>query len=154
MASRKPPQRSRVLEVLNRFPSRFVGKAEWAELLKQTGLSESYLRRRLRELDVPMAPAVEGVRQDDLDALERTLLALEIEYREGEQEARQVCRAHVISARERAGFVLRNEATPAGKKALKEEMILWMRIWLENPGAFRQWVALRKRAIESRSIPL
>jgi hypothetical protein len=29
----------------------------------------------------------------------------------------------------------------------KEEMILWMTTWLENPPVFREWVALRKHAL-------
>jgi len=30
----------------------------------------------------------------------------------------------------------------------KEEMVLWMLTWLENPGVFATWLELRKRAAQ------
>ncbi len=110
-------------------------------------MSASYLRQILRETSIPMSALVEGVRQGDLVELERTLLALEAEYRASDREGKQACRAEVIAAKNRAHFVARKVKTPEAKKATKEEMILWMLTWLENPGAFPQWVSLRKRVL-------
>src|SRR5688572_8128190 len=116
VARRKPTKRSRLIELLSERPSVPIAEAEWAELRNATGFSETSLRHCLRELDVPMAPLVDGVRQADLEELERTLIALEGEYREGNRERKQACRALVISARERAGFVARSGKTPAEKR--------------------------------------
>jgi hypothetical protein len=48
----------------------------------------------------------------------------------------------VITAKDHARLAMRK--TNEEKRALKEEMILWMLTWLENPGVFPIWVALRK----------
>ncbi len=75
---------------------------------------------------------VEGVRQDTLDNLQRTLLALLGEYERGKQAD---VRKLVIAAKERA------------KWTSKQENALWMLTWLENPPLFPQWAALRRAAL-------
>jgi hypothetical protein len=57
-------------------------------------------------------------------------------------DRRRAIRPLVITARDHARLAARrNQASP-----LKQEMILWMNTWLENPEAFSLWVALRKQA--------
>ncbi len=102
-------------------------------------VSNSYLRKLLRESGAPLHSLVEGVRQDDFDQLERTLLALLADY-EGSDDPGAV-RKLVIEAREHAGFALK-------KHPEKAEMILWMRTWLENPGIFPQWLKLRREKMK------
>jgi hypothetical protein len=46
----------------------------------------------------------------------------------------------VITAKEHARLAARNP----GKRPDKEEMILWLTTWLENPPVFREWVSLRR----------
>ncbi|HUQ91882.1 MAG TPA: hypothetical protein VM120_09380 [Bryobacteraceae bacterium] len=105
----------------------------------------------LRECDVPLAPLVEGVRQEDFQQLERTLLGLAQEYRDHPKE----CRAAVIEAKDHAKLAARNGKVDLPKRRQKEEMVLWMLTWLENPPIFELWVALRKNAlIEAQSPPL
>jgi hypothetical protein len=104
-------------------------------------VSEGYLRKLLRESGVPLAPMVEGVRQEDFESLERSLVALLDEYESGDRERRAQVRKLVIQAKDHARWAARNEE----KRAVKEEMVLWMVTWLENPPVFREWVALRKR---------
>jgi len=91
---------------------------------------------------------VEGVRQDSFEELERTLMAIDREYAQawaaGGRERARACRRLVILAKDHARWALRNPKTPPEKKAGKEEMILWMLTWLENPGAFATWLGLRK----------
>jgi hypothetical protein len=92
-----------------------------------------------------MAPLVEGVRQDSLAALEGSLLSLGEEYaraqQAGDRERARTCRRLVIQAKDHARWALRRG------HAGKEEMILWMLTWLENPGVFPAWVELRKKLV-------
>ena len=111
-------------------------------------ISESYLRRLLRDSGAALSPLVEGVRQDDLTQLERTLLALEDEYAHGDRERATCCRKLVIEAREHARFALRRMAEDDPRRTTRAEMIEWMRQWLEYPKLFPQWVELRKRKLE------
>ncbi len=126
-----------------------IGEAEWAELAALLApVSEGYLRRLVRGLGLPMSPLVEGVRQESPAELERTLLALGNEYLDaveaGERARAKTIRRAVISAKDHARFALaRLEPEARGER---QEMILWMLTWLENPGVFPAWLELRKRA--------
>lgn len=84
---------------------------------------------------------VEGVRQDNLDNLERSLLALLSEYEAGGQDRRKRIRSLVISAKAHARWASRS-------KPQKTEMVLWLQTWLENPAVFPVWADLRRRARE------
>lgn len=114
-------------------------------------VSGRQLRDLLRESGFPLHPLVEGVRQDDLRQLERTLLGLAQVYRDGDTRVRRRVRALVIEAKNHARLVSRNAKVEQAKRSEKEEMILWMLTWLENPGVFDLWVGLRKTAIAARS---
>jgi hypothetical protein len=105
-------------------------------------VSESYLRRLLRDSGVPLAPLVEGVRQESFDTLESSLLRLLAEYEPGDAARRTRVRSVVIAAKDHARLAGRIE----GKRAEKEEMVLWMLTWLENPPVFPEWVRLRRAA--------
>lgn len=137
-----------------------VDEALAAELERELApVSRSYLRKLLRNTFLPLAPLVEGIRQDSFESLERTLAALETEYRSagelGDRDRMQQCRATVIEAKNHARLALRREASEPGRRAEREEMIRWMLVWLENPPLFHQWVVLRRKAQASsaRRIP-
>lgn len=131
----------------NRAPGP-VTEAEWLSLRERfREISAGYLRRLLRASGEPLAAMVEGVRQETLDELERTLLAIGAEYAEGDTRRRTTCRGLVIEAKDHARFAA-VRAKDDAKRALKEEMVRWMLIWLEDPGAFPLWVKLRKRRLE------
>ncbi len=122
-----------------------IADAEWDELAQALApISESHLRRLLRESGVPLSPLVEGVRQEDFAALERTLLALLEIYGSDPARAR-ACRRAVITAKDHAKWVLRNPRAAPEKREQKEEMVLWMLTWLENPPVFPSWLALRRK---------
>jgi hypothetical protein len=115
-----------------------VGVAEWKTL--QTDLapiSPGYLRKLVRASGVPLHPLVEGVRQEDLESLERTLLALL-------GEERRAARTLIIEAKDHAKWASK-------KHPEKAEMILWMLTWLENPGIFPEWLAIRKHALRQEN---
>lgn len=128
-----------------------IGEAEWEELLRLLApVSESYLRRLLRDLSrdsgVPLAPLIEGVRQESLAALEMSLLKLLAEYETGDPARRARVRKTVIEAKDHARLAARKPEL----RAAKDEMILWMLTWLENPEIFPEWVRLRRAALEAR----
>ena len=104
-------------------------------------ISGSHLRRLLRESGVPLAPLVEGVRQETFAALESSLLSFLEEYDRADAVGRMAVRREVIEAKEHARWAARNPE----KRAEKEEMALWMLTWLENPPLFPQWVKLRRQ---------
>lgn len=103
-------------------------------------ISDSYFRKLLRASGARLSPEAEGVRQDTLEDLERTLLALLVQP---EPEARRA----VIEARNHARLAQQRKPTPE-----REEKILWMTVWLENRPLFADWLAVRK-ATATRSIP-
>jgi hypothetical protein len=103
-------------------------------------VSEAVLRRLLRDCGYPLAPLVEGVRQESLDSLERTLCALAREYETGRRDE---ARRAVLTAKEHARWAARRKPSPE-----RAETIQWMLEWLENPPVFESWVRLRRRAAE------
>lgn len=116
-----------------------------ARLRAQLGpVSDAMWRELLRECGLPLAPLLEGVRQDTFENLERTLLLLWQEYAAADREGRRQCRALVIAAKDHARLAARNPKVSEDKRQQKEEMLLWILTWLENPGAFELWVGLRK----------
>lgn len=135
-------KRRRIQEWLaSRAPAE-VSEALHAELQAAfPDVSERTLKIALRESGLQLAAMVEGVRQDTLLDLERTLLVLLAEYEHGDAKRQRQVREVVIVARQHATF------------ARKDEAILWTRTWLENPPLFRAWVELRKRTIAVRSTP-
>jgi hypothetical protein len=51
----------------------------------------------------------------------------------------------------RAEMIARNHKVEAHKRAEKEEIANWFRIWLENPDAFFDWLDVRKQSPEFRA---
>lgn len=124
---------------LEREKAPLIGEAEFDRLrIALAPVSESYLRKLLRDSGVPLAPMIQGVRQSSLEELEETLLVLLDEYEKGDAMRRAAVRKLVITAKDHARWALRRG------HATKEEMVLWMMTWLENPPVFRDWVKLRR----------
>jgi len=107
-------------------------------------VSDRYLRELLRHSATPLHPIVEGVVQDDFEHLERTLTALANVYLGGDrQRSRQI----VITAKDHARFALRRVAGDQDRANVKQEMLLWLMTWLENPPLFLDWIVIRKRQL-------
>jgi hypothetical protein len=118
-----------------------IGEAEFEALSRALApVSESYLRKLVRESGVPLVPMVEGVRQGTFNELEASLLRLQAEYERGDRARRAAVRRLVITSKDHARLAARNPA----KRAEKEEMILWLLTWLENPPLFADWVRVRR----------
>jgi hypothetical protein len=119
-----------------------IGEAEFARLRDALApISESYLRKLLRECGVPLHPMVEGVRQATFEDLEASLLRLLEEYEPGDAARRMAVRRLVIIARNHARLAARSPQ----KREDKQEMNLWLTTWLENPRVFGDWVRIRRR---------
>ena len=118
-----------------------IGEAEFEALGRALApVSESYLRKLLRESGVPLDAMVEGVRQGSFDELEASLLRFQDEYEGGDAARRAAVRRVVITSKEHARLASRNPE----RRREKEEMILWMMTWLENPPLFAAWIRLRR----------
>ncbi|MEP7366995.1 MAG: hypothetical protein ABI972_27365 [Acidobacteriota bacterium] len=114
-------------------------------------ITASRLKHLLRDSGAALAPLVEGVRQDSIEALERTLSALSELYETGTLEERSKCRGEVIQARQHALWALAKlEAKPRRER---EEMRATMLVWLENPALFRTWAGAKRRLSVASSNP-
>ena len=146
---KKPTTRDRLREFVERREVTLIDGLVWAELRSALApVTESHLRRLVRESGISLTPLVEGVRQESFADLERTLRALGELYEQSDRSDRQKVRAVVLQAKEHAGWVVRNPKTEPSKRSEREEMIEWMRIWLESPDVFPGWVELRKRLLQ------
>ncbi|HEY6343092.1 MAG TPA: hypothetical protein VIY49_16480 [Bryobacteraceae bacterium] len=126
----------------------FIGDREWEELKALLApISENYLRKLLRDSGAPLEPLIEGVRQESLDALEASLVKLLEQYERGDRGRRMRVRRAVVAAKDHARWASGSRQKDAGKRAEKQEMILWMTVWLENPPLFGEWVRLRRARV-------
>jgi hypothetical protein len=122
-----------------------IGEPQWdAVFTALAPISEGYLRKLLRASGARLAPLIEGVRQESLGALEVSLKKLLHEYESGDAARRACIRRLVIVAKDHARWASRKSAA---HRAEKEEMMLWMLTWLENPPLFPEWVRLRRAAL-------
>jgi len=151
MASGKSAKQ-RLREYLAEAQPAAIDEAVWRDLLTRLApVSESYLRELLRATELPFAQPFAGIRQHTLEELEGSLGEMLQVYVDataaGNRERARYCRRQVIGAKDRARFLANESRTPPEKKALKEEMVAWMLVWLENPEVFPAWVAARKRTM-------
>ena len=78
--------------------------------------------------------------QDSFENLERTLRALSDEYERADRLRAKAIRRLVIQAKDHARWA----ALRSPQKAqVKNEMVTWLLVWLENPAVFSVWVELR-----------
>jgi hypothetical protein len=112
-------------------------------------ISGAYLQKLVRASGLPLDPVVEGVRQDSFEELERTLTGIGEEYAKaldsGDAGRAARCRQAVITGKEHARLAARRRGASPETRSLKEEMFIWMLLWLENPAIFRTWLSIRKK---------
>jgi hypothetical protein len=129
-------KRAKLAEWIEREKPALIGADEFERLKEALApVSENYLRKLVRDSGVPLAPMVDGVRQSNLGALELSLLALLVEYESGDAAYKRAVRKLVITAKDHA------------KWTHKEENLLWLTTWLENPPLFPAWARLRRNTI-------
>lgn len=124
-----------------------IGEAEWEHLRREfPEIGENSLRRRLWDAGFEIQQPWCGVRTTSLIELELCLVDLERVYA-SHPEQRAICRKPVIEAKNRTRFASRNSRVDAGKRAIKDEMVRWMLVWLEDPAMFEAWVRRRKEVL-------
>lgn len=149
MATGSPPVKQRLRAYLAALPVARITGPVWTDLLQHLApVSESYLRELLRDTGLPFDQPFAGIRQHTPEELEQTLREMQQAYTDamaaGDRQRARYCRRQVIGAKDRARYVARSAKTSPEKKAEKEEMLHWMLVWLENPGVFEAWIAVRK----------
>ena len=87
-----------------------------------------------------------------LEEAEETLRRLDAMWRES-RAAEDAARAGRVlelarEGRRRAQMIAGNRRVAAEKRAEKEEIRQWFRVWLEAPETFFDWLELRKQAAE------
>ena len=85
-----------------------------------------------------------------LDELEASLRDFQRIYADHPEQRRNL-RDTVIRTKDRARFASRNPKVSPEKRAVKEEMVQWMLVWLDDPSMFGDWVTLRRVQLEHRS---
>ncbi|MGI8991260.1 MAG: hypothetical protein ACR2I2_16980 [Bryobacteraceae bacterium] len=124
-----------------------IGREEWTELRRDLpSIAENFLREALRESGIEVAQPYRGIRRKSLDDLETSLLDMQRVYANA-PELSPICRKIVIQAKDRARFAARNPKIDASQRELKEEMLRWMLVWLDDPSMFQPWVRLRKKQL-------
>ncbi len=148
--SPRSSKRSELHRWLVQNRDREIGEPEYAALHEALApISESYLRKLLRDSGAPLAPLVAGVRQSTLDELESSLLVLLDEY-ERDPSRHAAIRKLIITAKDHARWATKRTREASNQETSnKPEMILWMITWLENPPVFRQWIRLRRQNPQS-----
>ena len=122
-----------------------IGEAEFTAIRAALApVSENYLRKLVRASGVALDPLVEGVRQGSFDELQQSLERLLAIYESGGTARKREVRVVVITAKDHARLAARSKRASEEKRAEKDEMILWLLTWLENPRLFPEWVRLRR----------
>lgn len=123
-----------------------IDEETWMRLKRELSpISDSYLHSLLKHSGRPLAPFVEGVNTSTLSDAERTLRLLAAEYERAEIPGRKTCRALVISAKQRLRWLMQRPPKESIMRSEKEEILLWISTWLENPTLFPDWVLLRRQ---------
>ncbi len=69
---------------------------------------------------------------------------------EGEKAAAERVLDVARLGRRRAEMISRNQRVDPSKRAEKEEILQWFKVWLETPDAFFDWLELRKQSPDFR----
>jgi hypothetical protein len=101
------------------------------------------LRHTLIDSGYPLDPLVEGVNQSTPTDLARTLLVLARQYESAAHAERGVIRAMVMRSKTHARFAAANRRLDEAKRREKQEALLWISTWVENPPLFAAWLNVR-----------
>lgn len=146
MGSRSESKAARLRVWLDEHHPQEVGEREIEQIRNLLGpVSTGYLRRLLRASGTRLDPLIEGVVQDNLADLERTLLALQSEYEASDAQRRSRIREVVIEAKQHCRWAVRRLEAEPERSEEKREALLWMNTWLENPPVFSMWLTVRRR---------
>jgi hypothetical protein len=148
---RSSSKKQQLREYLDSNRPRQIGEPEWNELRARLGpISDRYLRELLHATGVRFEQPFAGVRQGSFAELEESLREMGDVYaaamEAGDRQKARHCRNVVIQSKDHARLASKRATASPEKKAIKEEMVRWMLVWLENPAIFPEWATLRKKA--------
>src|ERR1700740_2134188 len=87
-----------------------------------------------------------------LEEAEICLMRLDELWRKFRSEGQRAAAERVLEVarlgRRRAEMIARNPRVDPQKRAEKQEILQWFRVWLETPGAFFDWLEVRKQSAE------
>lgn len=106
-------------------------------------VSDQTFRHTLIKSGYVLDPMVEGVNQTTIEDLARTLLALASIYETAPRVERMEIRAMAMESKRHARFAAANRKLDEARRKEKEEMLLWISTWIENPPVFAGWLNLR-----------
>ncbi len=115
------------------------------------------MARNALEIEPPYREELTGVLAfSTFDEAEKTIKALENLRRKyqsaSDKKGVEYCRQIGYLGRKRAELISRNKKVALPKRLQKQEMAAWFRIWLETPALFEDWLSMRKRTDEFRSL--
>jgi hypothetical protein len=90
-----------------------------------------------------------------LEDAEMSIVRLDELYRKFKSEDEKAAVERVLEVarlgRRRAEMIARNHKVDAQKRAEKEEVMQWFKVWLETPDAFFDWLEIRKTSADFQS---
>lgn len=123
---------------------------------REKPVSRSYLLHLLGDTETPISRSLGGlppglrhrVHFRDPGQAAASLLDLQDEYalarRNGDKTRAADCRRAVLLAKDRLKQHLRRRNLSEAQQREKQELLAWFLTWLENPGLFRDWLAIRQ----------
>ncbi len=165
-AAKKPSRKKLVEEYLERHKPSEINAETLAGMRRfvidalggEAKISQRYLLDLAEAAGTPVARELGGQPADlrgrvhfhDFAAAESSLRDLAQEYANaraaGDRQRAEDCRRAVLRGRQRLEFLLRRPGLSPEKRAEKEEILAWFRVWLETPELFHDWLELRKKA--------
>jgi len=149
----RPSRKSLVLDYLRIHHPPEVTPEVLRDIRRHTSASQRYILDLAEQAGVPVSRELGGIPLDlaarlhlhDLTSAEAFLRDLHQDYASRPDD----CRRTVLRARRRLESMLRRPGLSPEKRAEKEEILSWVRVWLEAPGLFPAWLDLRHRALGS-----
>lgn len=168
-----PTKKSRILEIARQTGhSRFtpaeideIGRRTSASLGGVSKTSSDYVASVLKEAGLHVAWSARPETEDryeeefkellhfgDLGEAEMCLVRIDELMRKFEAAGEKLASERVLEVarlgRRRADMIAHNPKVEAAKREEKAEIARWFAIWLETPGAFFDWLEVRKQSAE------
>jgi hypothetical protein len=124
-----------------RHPEVIESDARWREAKMET---ES---RRLKGLDELLTASPLQLRKAEglIRKLEKMRQRSEMS---GDQTALNQVRTMAVSARQHAELLAKDRKLKQHERAEQAEIVEWLRVWIQTPGLFADWLELRRRSPE------
>ncbi|MGD0459170.1 MAG: DUF4385 family protein [Terriglobia bacterium] len=129
-----------------------------ASVLREAGkIVEYHDRFTAPSMEEPYASRLRNLIQfHDFESAEASLRKLDEVYREYREASDRIgiglVRSLLQKGKLRAGSLAANPRVSPDKRAEKQEIATWFRIWLETPDLFFDWLELRKASEEFRRL--